>query len=310
MMQLLKPYKSKNWTKRIASKKWVKQIIDKNSKIITPIDCEKYIHKTDKMALAALKAIPLFDKACSKILSIISEPQIHIINMSSKIRITENQVPKVYYMVQSICNKIGIDIPDLYLELDRSPNAYAFGAEKVSITVHSGLLECLEDDELYAVLAHECGHIACKHMLYHTIGKIILEGEQSGLKKLGLANTIIDDIISMPLKLAFHHWERCSELSADRVAVICCESSTPVIETMMRLAGGTTHIDSEINTDLFIDQVAEFQDLTEDNKINKALEYWLTRNYTHPLLAVRAYNAREWSKSEEFADIIKNLGTI
>lgn len=303
MIQLLRTYKSK---------KWVKQIINKNSKEITPIDYQKYIDKTDKVALAALKAIPLFDKACSKILSIMNEPQRHIFDMSNKIRITENQVPKVYYMVKSICNKLGIEIPDLYLELNREPNAYTYGTEKIAITIHSGLLECLEDDELYAVLAHECGHIVCKHVLYHTIGAYILDGGHMGLHKLEtlLNKTLIGGLISTTidssLELAFFHWLRCSELSADRVAVYCCESANPVIESMMRLAGGTTHIDLEIDRDLFINQAEEYQKLTEDKKINKALEYWLTRNHTHPLLAVRAYQAREWAKSTEFADIIKN----
>ncbi len=294
------------------SKRWVKHIVDKNVKATSPINCEQYIHKTDRMALSTLKAIPLFDKACSKILSIMNEPQRHIIDMSSKIHITENQVPKVYYMVKSICNKIGIDMPDLYLKLDREPNAYTYGTENITITIHSGLLECLEDDELYAVLAHECGHIACKHVLYHTIGAYILEGGHMGLHKLEtlLNKTLIGGLISTTvdssLELVFYHWLRCSELSADRVAVLCCENAAPVIETMMRLAGGTTHIDSEIDRDLFINQAEEYQELTDDTKINKVLEYWLTRNDSHPLLAVRAYQAREWAKSEEFADIIKN----
>ena len=136
MKQFIRTYKSKKWTKNI---------IEKNSKVTTPIDCEKYIHKTDRAALAALKAIPLFDKACSKILSIMNEPQRRIIDMSNKIHITEKQMPKIYYMVKSICTKIGIDMPELYLKLDRQPNAYTYGTEKFTITIHSGLLECLED---------------------------------------------------------------------------------------------------------------------------------------------------------------------
>ncbi len=290
MIRLYRTYKSK---------KWVKHIVDKNSKTKNPIECEQYIHKTDK--------------ACSKILSIMNEPQRHIIDMSNKIHITENQLPKVYYMVQSICNKIGIDMPDLYLKLDRKPNAYTYGTENIAITIHSGLLECLEDDELYAVLAHECGHIACKHVLYHTIGAYILDGGHMGLNKLSnvLNKTLIGGLISTTvdssLELAFYHWLRCSELSADRVAMICCESSNPVIETMMRLAGGTTHIDLEIDRDLFISQAEEYQKLTDEKKINKALEYWLTHNDSHPLLAVRAYQAREWANSDEFTDIFKNM---
>ena len=193
--QLLKTYKSKKWTKRI---------VNKNLKAIS-IDCEKYIHHTDRKALAVLNGIPFFDKICSKILSVINEPQEYIMNMSSKIHITQNQLPKVYNMVRSICNRIGITMPDLYLQLDREPNAFAFGTENISITITSGLLECLEDDELYAVLAHECGHIACKHMLYHSMAKIIFDVEKRGVKRLALVNTIIEDVVSTPLKLALYY---------------------------------------------------------------------------------------------------------
>lgn len=291
---------------------WCKKIIRKNQKRITPINCEDYIHKTDRTTLAALKKIPLFDSLCSKVLSLLSEPQRNIIDMSSKIHISEKQIPKVYYMVQSICNKIGIEMPNIYLTLDRNPNAYTYGTEHISITITSGLLECLEDDELYAVLAHECGHIACKHVLYHTIGSFILSGGSIGLQRLksvlseGFIGNLVTTTVDSALELAYYHWQRCSELSADRVAVICCESAKPVIESMMRLAGGTANISSDLDTDLFIAQAEEYRKLTDEDKMNKALEFWIIRGETHPLLAVRAYEAKNWAESEEFAKAINS----
>ena len=242
-----------------------------------------------------------------------NDKQNTIINMSTKIHITEKQLPKIYSMVKSICNKIGIEMPELYLQLDRSVNAFTYGTEKFTIIVNSGLIECLEDDELYAVLAHECGHIACKHGLYHTIGGMVLSGGIIGLHEIanhlnnkGFVGTIagsVVDTIDSALELAFYHWYRCSELSADRVAVICCGSAKPVIETMMRLAGGTTHIDTEIDKDLFISQAVDYQESMKKNVVNKGLEFLLTKNDTHPLLAVRAYEAEKFAKSPEFKAI-------
>jgi len=287
------------------AKRWTKKIISKNMQVTTPIDYKQYIHKTDKITFTALRSIPLFDKVCSKMLSFVDDPQFQILDMSSKIRITEKQVPRIYFMVQSIANKLGIDMPELYLELDREPNAYTWGYKKASITVNSGLLECFEDDEIYAVLAHECGHIACQHLLYQTIGDFILKGEKRGLRYIGLENTIIDDILTTPLKLAFFNWQRSSELSADRAAVICCGSAEPVIETMMRLSGGSVHFDSEVNKELFIAQAKDYQELMSDSKINKALEFWLTKNRSHPFLAIRAYEAQQFANSDEFKNIVK-----
>ena len=73
---------------------------------------------------------------------------------------------------------------------------------------------------------------------------------------------------------------------------------------MMRLFGGTTHIDREIDRDLFIAQVEDYQKLTGEIQTNKVLEYWLTHSHSHPLLAVRAYEVKEWSNTEEFKTIV------
>lgn len=292
---------------------WAKKRIRKNITTLTPIDCERYIHNADRTALATLKKIPLLDTVCSKILTFLNDRQVSIINMSSKIHITKQQLPKIYLMVESICKKLGIEMPELYLELSREPNAYAYGTEKYTIVIHSGLLECFEDDEIYAVLAHECGHIACNHMLYHTIARVVLGSGKLGLHELtnafvgkGIVGNIVGGAVSAvdnALELALYHWYRCSEFSADRVATICCGSASPVIETMMRLAGGTTHVDSEINKELFISQAKEYKQIVDESKVNKVLEFLLTKDNEHPLLAVRAFEAQQFAMSEEFANV-------
>ena len=303
------------WFAKYKAKRWTQKIVNKNLNTTNPIDCEQYIHSFDQKALAALKKIPLLDTVCSKVWSIMNNRVDNIINMSSMIHITDKQLPKIYYMVKSICCKIGIAMPELYLKRDRNLNAYCYGTEKFTIIINSGLLECLEDDELYAVLAHECGHIACKHSLYNMVADIVLnKGAMFGLQELvcyldgkGLLGNIAGNIISTidsALELAFYHWDRCSEFSADRVAVICCGSADPVIETMMRLAGGTTHIDSEINKDLFIAQATDYQQSMEKDIVNKGLEFLLTKNDSHPLLAVRAYEAQKFANSAEFRKAI------
>jgi Zn-dependent protease with chaperone function len=291
------------------ARRWTNKQIRKNLNTETSINCERYIHDSDKAALVALQKIPLLDKVCNKVLSVLNDNQRNLIDMAGKLHITEKQLPRIYSMAQSICKKINIEMPELYLELDSNVNAYTYGFEKYTIVLTSGALECLEDDELYAVLAHECGHIACKHGLYHTVGLLLLRGGFAGLDEIsnlfnkGIAGSLVGGVVSAvdsALVLAFYHWSHCSEFSADRVAAICCDGAKPVIVSMMRLAGGTTHIDSEIDKGLFISQAEEYKKLAEKNKINKALEFWLTKKATHPLLAVRAYEIKEFVASEKF----------
>lgn len=79
------------------------------------------------------------------------------------------------------------------------PNAGTYGDTRIFISVTSGLVEMMNDDELDAVLAHECGHILCRHTLYRTIATYLFnEGMKIG---------ILDDIAE-PLKVALFYMMR------------------------------------------------------------------------------------------------------
>ena len=265
---------------------------------------QEYLHDYDRKALRDLKEIPAFDKICSKFVQLFDEKTSYMTDMASKVRLSEEQLPRIYNMLPDICKKLGIDtIPPLYLEMDRTPNAYTYGDKKPSITITSGLLECLNDEEIYSILAHECGHIACKHVLYHTIGKLILN---DGLELLG-GGSFITAAVALSLKLAFFNWMRCSDFSADRAAAICCGKAEPVVQTMTRLAGGTSHITDEINRDLFIAQAADYEQIRNKSKLNKFVEFAVISNQTHSLLSVRAYEITKWIESDQYKAILSHL---
>ena len=134
-----------------------------------PILPREYYHDQDRQALEALKEIPGFTGALKAFMKVFNEKMMHGLNMSSKIRLGPEQLPEIYAYLPPICTALGIEEPEFYLEMDPFPNAYTYGDSQVFITVTSGLLEHMEEDEIKAVLAHECGHIACRHVLYHTM---------------------------------------------------------------------------------------------------------------------------------------------
>ena len=175
------------------------------------VNANLYMHESDKAALKALKAIPGFTQVLKAFMSVWNERQFRIANMSSKLRLSEKQMSKYYNMLPPICEKLGIEVPELYLELNVNPNSYTSGDTKPFIVITSGLLETLPDELIPTVLAHECGHIACHHVLYSTMGRMILNG-------VLMASGGLSSLITTPLKMAFSYWMRCSEFSADRVA--------------------------------------------------------------------------------------------
>jgi Zn-dependent protease with chaperone function len=267
---------------------------------------ENFLHPEDKSALDALKKVPFFDQICSSLIKYFNEPIRHVHDMSTKIKVSEQQMPKIYGMVKEICEDMAIDIPDIYVELEREPNACTYGDQKVTISITSGLLECLNDEEIYAVLAHECGHIACHHVLYHTMGNLLLKGGAIGLENI-LGKNLLTGAILLPIKYAFYRWIRMSEFSADRCAALCCRESKPFVSSLMRLAGGTQNIMQEVDIKLFEQQAQAYIQGINDSNYNKVIEFWMTFQDTHPLHAVRAYELDKWCENEEFERMVDML---
>ena len=67
-----------------------------------------------------------------------------------------------------------------------------------------------------------------------------------------------------PFLTAFAYWLRCSEFSADRASAVFCGGPERVIDVMLRMAGGSQKIASEINADLFMQQADEYADCETD----------------------------------------------
>jgi len=260
---------------------------------------ELFIHPTDKAAMQALKSIPGFSQFVKAYMSIWNERQFRIMNMSSNLRISEKQMKKYHDMLLPICEKLGIDVPELYLKLDVNPNAYTYGDKAPFIVMTSGLFETLPDELIATVLAHECGHIACHHTMYTTMGRMILSSVA------GIPG--ITSIVTLPLQVAFAYWLRCSEFSADRAATIYDGSSDKMIETCMRLAGYDKDIQEHGSVDAFLEQAEEYRTMVADNKWDKTLEFLLYNQMDHPLNAVRAYECREWGQSEQYRRICQYL---
>lgn len=102
---------------------------------------------------------------------------------------------------------------------------------------------------------------------------------------------------------------RCSEFSADRAAIICDGSAEKSTEVMMRFAGYDKDIMADANVEAFMEQALEYKNLVDNNAWNKTLEFILFQNYDHPLNAIRAYEGREWEKTELYKNILEYVNS-
>ena len=267
--------------------------------ITMELDAKFFMHDSDKKALQALQSIPGFTQVFKAFMKVWSEKQFRIINMSTNLRISNRQMSKYYNMLVPICAKLGIPVPELYLELDVNANAYTAGDTEPFIVITSGLLETVPEYLIPTVLAHECGHIVCHHCLYTTMGRVILS---EAINALGLSELAI-----MPIQVAFSYWMRCSELSADRVAAICDGTSDKVAELCMRFAGYDKDIDAEADVEEFMNQAREYLDMVQDSTWNKTMEFLIFGEADHPMNAVRAYECVHWCENTRFRKICRYL---
>ena len=75
--------------------------------------------------------------------------------------VTRQQQPRLYNLLENLCISRGIPMPKLKVMDSPALNAFATGLNRrqYSITVTTGLLKALNDQEIEAVLGHELTHI-------------------------------------------------------------------------------------------------------------------------------------------------------
>ncbi len=75
--------------------------------------------------------------------------------------VTRKEQPRLYNLLENLCISRGIPMPQLKIMETDALNAFATGLNQrqYAITVTTGLLRALNDDEMEAVLGHELTHI-------------------------------------------------------------------------------------------------------------------------------------------------------
>jgi Zn-dependent protease with chaperone function len=261
-----------------------------------PYVAESYIHEMDRKAFAALNTFPRFVKLVEAYHANYDEKAARIRLLSSAVRISENQMPEIHRLLPPICEKLGIEVPELYYIRDKEMNAATMGTTNPCIYVTSGLVKHLSLNQIASVLAHECGHIACKHYLYHSIvANVINKLNDSPLGYVGAFRRFV----TPGLVNAFLFWDRCSELSADRAAILCDGQPETMVDALIRIHGY-----DNINRDEFIKQAVDLHSFVNDSKGNKAIEQMIVSSESHPRLATRVYECCEWSKTDCFKSIL------
>lgn len=258
------------------------------------MNIKELIHPEDAKALKALKSIPALPKIMEKIFEYGYDELSWSENVTTNLRLSETQMPEVYNRLPPICERLGIPVPELYLQMSPFANSWTSGHKKVYIVVTLGLIRRLKGEELDAVLAHECGHILCQHVLYQTLANAIFTfGDTMADSFVGT----IGNAAMKPIRQALLVWSRASELSADRVACIFTPALT-LSRALARLEMIPKSIVETMDFDAWSRQGKDYEALKNGTAWNKIVHWLSDSDADHPYTPVRVYEAMRWEHTE------------
>jgi Zn-dependent protease with chaperone function len=266
------------------------------------ISSASYEHPLDKQALAKLKRIPGVNTFLKWLMKETNERYMRMFQFQNFIRVTESHLPKYHDMLRQACSILDIkSLPQTFIYQDPQPNAFTIGVDEPTISISTGLIDLMDDDEVLGVITHELGHIQCGHILYKTAARVIgYLADYLSKMLLGLGNIAI-----YPIMYALLYWDRCSELTADRAELIVLRDFNKTAKIIMKLAGGSQKILNMINTEQFLKQADEASKMKEENFLNKVFVIMQTMDKSHPFPLWRAGHLHKWAKSDEYINIIQ-----
>jgi len=206
--------------------------------------------------------------------------------LATGIPLDEQNFPELYALMQQSCRMLGIKMPYTVVSNEISGiNAFATGTDNRPFVVISNITpHCLKPKELQFILAHECGHIAMEHMVYHTAGTLA--------SVMGGFIPVIGPILTQAVVFPLNCWNRCSEITSDRIGLICCGDLHTAQMALLKIVGGFTDIE-DIDVDRYI---AKSRSLQDTQLLGKLGEYFAT----HPMIHKRLKALELFANSEAY----------
>jgi heat shock protein HtpX len=186
------------------------------------------------------------------------------LSMYSAQPVTPTENPEVYSrvfpIVQSLTQRMGLPMPKLWLIPDESPNAFATGRnpEHASVAFTVGVLRLMNDAELEGVVAHELGHVKNRDILTSSVAATIAaaitflarmafwfgggrrsDDEEGGSPWAGIIMLIVAPIAAMLIQMAI---SRTREYAADETSAQVTHNPNELISALGKLESWSKRI--------------------------------------------------------------------
>jgi uncharacterized tellurite resistance protein B-like protein len=187
------------------------------------------------------------------------------------LRLTPALSPRVFGVYQDACRRLRVEpAAELFCRHDPRPAARAIlddpaGGPRPLVELTSGAVECLDDDQLAALIGHELGHF------------LLGQWQLAALWNDDPAATALTQLPPLGESI-YLRWRQFGEINADRVAVIAAGGFRPAAEMLARTAFGLSTANLHLDPALMLAQLAEAGGGSEAARLARSL---------HPVAAVR-----------------------
>ena len=263
------------------------------------LKADNFRHPLDLEATKALKQIPGIDMIVRNLLGPIAEQVFYVENIASSVLVGEQQLPQLHELLVSACQILDIETPQLYVHSSPVPNAYTFAmrGKQPFVVLHTALIDMLTPEEIQAVIAHELGHLKCDHSVYLTPVNLLI-----------LAAAVMPNIgamLAQAIQTQLLEWVRCAEFTCDRAALLVAQDPKVIMSVLMKLAGGSPTLSSQLNLDAFIAQAQAYDEIS-NTELGEMVKATRTAQLTHPVPVLRAREIYRWSSSKEYQNLLQN----
>jgi heat shock protein HtpX len=166
--------------------------------------------------------------------------------------------------VKSLCDRMGLPMPRLWVIDQDEPNAFATGRNPAhaSVAVTRGLLQFMSDDEIEGVLAHELGHVENRDILISSVAATIAaaitwaahmafffggsrdDDDDRGNPIAAIAMMLLAPIAAGLIQMAI---SRTREFSADAASAQYTGDPGKLISALRKLEAGSQRIPMDVS---------------------------------------------------------------
>ena len=268
---------------------------DRDPVTLRGISSRAWEHPADRGALVALRELRGFDIILRKLASLMSERKFRLQFLGNGIRVDRHQYAKVHQAYLQVAATLDVeDPPELYVTRSPDLGGLTIGIDRPIVSITSGSVAMLDDDELRFLLAHELGHAVSGHALYRSMLIWVLR-LTSGLSWLPIGSVGLRIIAA-----ALAEWQRKSELTADRAGLLAVQNPAVATRLLARIAGGGDL--SQIDIAAFLEQAKEYE--SGGDLRDSLIKLVMLEQMTHDVPVERAAALQQWVGDGEYQAIL------